>query len=253
MNKSNKILIVVLTFIVVCVVGYALFSENITVTGSATAKGSFDITTTCELGLSEDAFNAFMTEAPDGVEMTYADYKNYLQGGYENDSCVVNENKVTLQTSLLYPSAQRYILDVVLPADIDDYFPQELNVYNLADDSLFATYHLPEDESIIDVNEYAHFVPLGDGSIFVGINKDNKISQSEEDFNENSMMVKDATGKSYFRIRTGEKIIISFLAEWDEVATDNKHYSQSIMTVELPFSQITNDMYETKDGVISNF
>ena len=35
MNKNNKLLIGMLTFVVVCVVGYALFSENITVTGSA--------------------------------------------------------------------------------------------------------------------------------------------------------------------------------------------------------------------------
>ena len=35
MNKNNKILIAVLAFVLVCVVGYALFSENITVTGTA--------------------------------------------------------------------------------------------------------------------------------------------------------------------------------------------------------------------------
>ena len=49
MNKSNKVLLGVLAFVVVCVVGYALFSETITVTGTATAKGSFDISYTCEI------------------------------------------------------------------------------------------------------------------------------------------------------------------------------------------------------------
>ena len=53
MNKSNKILLGVLSFVVVCVVGYALFSENITVTGTATAKGSFDITASCNTGASD--------------------------------------------------------------------------------------------------------------------------------------------------------------------------------------------------------
>ena len=43
MNKNNKLLIGMLTFVVVCVVGYALFSENITVTGSATASGDWSI------------------------------------------------------------------------------------------------------------------------------------------------------------------------------------------------------------------
>ena len=46
MNRGNKLLLGVLAFVVVCVVGYALFSETITVTGTATAKGDFEITTT---------------------------------------------------------------------------------------------------------------------------------------------------------------------------------------------------------------
>ena len=49
MNKSNKILIGVLSFVVVCVVGYALFSDNITVTGTATAQGQFMIVPSCEV------------------------------------------------------------------------------------------------------------------------------------------------------------------------------------------------------------
>ena len=46
MNKSNKLLIGILAFVVVCVIGYALFSETITVTGTAMAKGNFDIKVT---------------------------------------------------------------------------------------------------------------------------------------------------------------------------------------------------------------
>ena len=64
MNKSNKILLGVLSFVVVCVVGYALFSEKITVTGTATASGNFDINYTCQTGLAnvdgiyDNAFNS---------------------------------------------------------------------------------------------------------------------------------------------------------------------------------------------------
>ncbi len=46
MKNGNKILLGILVFVVVCVVGYALFSETITITGTATAKGNFEITTT---------------------------------------------------------------------------------------------------------------------------------------------------------------------------------------------------------------
>lgn len=55
MNKSNKILIGVLAFVVVCVIGYALFSENITITGTATASGTFDISYNCWVA-TEDNF-----------------------------------------------------------------------------------------------------------------------------------------------------------------------------------------------------
>ena len=49
MDKKNKLLLGALTFVVVCVIGYALFSETITVTGTSTAKGQFLITSTCEV------------------------------------------------------------------------------------------------------------------------------------------------------------------------------------------------------------
>ncbi len=46
MKNGNKILLGILVFVVVCVVGYALFSETITVTGTATASGKVDLTVT---------------------------------------------------------------------------------------------------------------------------------------------------------------------------------------------------------------
>ena len=49
MNKENKILLGVLAFVVVCVVGYALFSETITINGTATATGDFDIGFECSV------------------------------------------------------------------------------------------------------------------------------------------------------------------------------------------------------------
>ena len=95
MNKSNKILLGVLSFIVVCVVGYALFSENITVTGTATASGSFDIVTTCQTGIDSRI----------GTTTSLGWNK---EGGFINDSCTVTGNKVSMTTEFLYPGAQRY-------------------------------------------------------------------------------------------------------------------------------------------------
>ena len=46
MNKKNKILVGCLALLLVLSVGYALFSEQVTINGTATAKGDFEITTT---------------------------------------------------------------------------------------------------------------------------------------------------------------------------------------------------------------
>lgn len=51
MNKRNKILAGCLVLQLALSVGYALFSETITINGKATAKGNFDITATCTPGL----------------------------------------------------------------------------------------------------------------------------------------------------------------------------------------------------------
>ena len=50
MSKNNKIILVILTFIVSLMIGYALFSETVTISGTATSQGQFKITTSCITG-----------------------------------------------------------------------------------------------------------------------------------------------------------------------------------------------------------
>ena len=52
MKKKNMIIIGIITLILVVAVGYALFSDTLTITGSATAKGNFELTYFCEKDLS---------------------------------------------------------------------------------------------------------------------------------------------------------------------------------------------------------
>ena len=54
MNNKNKILVGCLALLLVLSVGYALFSETITINGTATAKGNFDITYTCWVATEDD-------------------------------------------------------------------------------------------------------------------------------------------------------------------------------------------------------
>ena len=52
--KNNKIFIVCLALLLTLSIGYAYFSESITVSGTASAKGSFDITLNCSQGYHSD-------------------------------------------------------------------------------------------------------------------------------------------------------------------------------------------------------
>ena len=95
MNNKNKVLVGCLALLLVLSVGYALFSDTITINGTATAKGSFDITATCETGIS----NKLGTVESLGL---------YAEGGYENDTCSVTDDTVSFNTGFLYPGARRY-------------------------------------------------------------------------------------------------------------------------------------------------
>ena len=124
MSKNNKLLILTLSFVVVCVVGFALFSETITVTGTATAYGNFDMIVTCEKGIS----SKISSIAPAAFADTDIDL--YTDNGYENDYCNVSGNSVTYGASLKYPGAARYFtikiknngtMDAVITNESHDY------------------------------------------------------------------------------------------------------------------------------------
>ena len=49
MNKKKGIIIGILAVILVAAVGYAIFSDTLTIKGTATAQGNFDLTYTCSI------------------------------------------------------------------------------------------------------------------------------------------------------------------------------------------------------------
>ncbi len=97
MNKRNKVLLGCLTLLLVLSVGYALFSETITINGTATAKGNFDIETTCQTGVVEEIRAPYLA-LENGV---------FEESAYENDTCTVTNNVVSFSTDLKYPTAAR--------------------------------------------------------------------------------------------------------------------------------------------------
>lgn len=91
MNSKNKILVGCLALLLTLSVGYALFSDTITINGTATAKGSFDMTVTCEVVTSETA-----TDAEKGTVMTV--------GGTGN--CQIDDDTITTTSTLTKPTDQ---------------------------------------------------------------------------------------------------------------------------------------------------
>ncbi len=95
MKNKNKILLGLLVFVLSCMVGYALFSETITVTGTATASGSFSLKVTCQRGI----LSKIGTVQSLGLK---------AEGGYKNDACSVVGNNVSVSAEFLYPTSGRY-------------------------------------------------------------------------------------------------------------------------------------------------
>ena len=245
-KKSQRNLIICLSVILLLSIGYALFSDNITITGTAKAKGTFALSTTCTMGFSEDISNYT------GME------QNEMQHGYADESCVPSDNTVTMKTSLLYPGASRYFtvtitntgsMDAVLPLGDEGgsqyEISQMLTLYNIDGSSTGLTYGSSNLGFYEIARDYAYFVRFGDGTAMLAKNANGEVSM---DPNEIGMMVKDSSGNSYFRLKPGESAIVMILVQWSEDATDKTKTSEVTGTLTLLFTQAALDLEDTTEG-----
>ena len=120
MNNKNKILVGCLALLLVLSVGYALFSETVTINGTATAKGDFDITSNCSAGIKDELGISY--EELRNIGLTSS--ASLIDVGYENDVCTVDGSKVSFSSNLLYPGAiRRFTVEFkntgTIPAQID--------------------------------------------------------------------------------------------------------------------------------------
>ena len=96
MDKTrNKIFVGCLALLLVMVAGYALFSQNLNITGTAKAQGDFSLAITCQPGIPDNLKNI-------------ADFQ--IENGYYDDSCTVNGNNLNYQVSFKWPGARRYFI-----------------------------------------------------------------------------------------------------------------------------------------------
>ena len=104
MDKTrNKIFVGCLALLLVMVVGYALFSQNLNIMGTATAKGDFSITPTCQPGIPSNLVEG------DNTKAIISYYESGIQeNGYYDDSCTVSGDTVDFKSGFKWPGARRY-------------------------------------------------------------------------------------------------------------------------------------------------
>ena len=93
LSKNNKILVGCLALLLVMSVGYALFSDTITINGSATAKGEFELTTTCDM---------------DAQAMNAAGIEQIEKGSITDAKISCEGNVVNASATLGYPGSFKY-------------------------------------------------------------------------------------------------------------------------------------------------
>ena len=251
MNKNNKLLIGMLTFVVVCVVGYALFSENITVTGSATASGDWSITASCS--------DTIPAEVREDYEITD------IQGGFADDSCTVSGNKITSKATLLYPTAMKLhhaeykntgSVNAVFKMGPRENYPLDdafntagnlsikLDLYDKKTDQLYKSY---TDTSILENNNY--------GIVFIDKvyikTVDGHYLNEDEELLANETLYKDSEGNYYLEIKPGESIVFIISENWAKKAEQTDYYSITNITLDMKLIQKTDDLIkQTESGYI---
>ena len=102
MDKTrNKIFVGCLALLLVMVAGYALFSQNLNITGTAKAQGGFSVTATCQAGIPANLVESLKS-------MIGTDWVD--ENGYYDDSCTVNGNNINFKTSFKWIGARRYFV-----------------------------------------------------------------------------------------------------------------------------------------------
>ena len=210
-SKENKIIIGLLALIIVLSVGYALFSETITIKGSATAKGDFGFTTTCDAGLSKDLEDIFGAET-------------ILQGGYKEEYCEPNGTTVDFGATLEFPTAARAFTVTMkntgsIPAK-----------FNPEEDIIISS-------SIVDEENGREFqdVSFLEGML-MAVSIDGQIYVDSEEFPETAF---DSEGNIV--INPNDSLIIVASAVWNYLGTNEYNHTTTVNknTITVNFEQIT--------------
>lgn len=226
-NKTT--VIIVLALFLSVSVGYALFGDTITIEGTATAQGNFDIEATCLTNISDELNNV--------IEYPIGTIVNSIGEGYSNESCFVVDDKMSYSVSLEYPGAYKIygvklknigtIDGAVSAADFVPAFENNtINVYNAANDTIVRT----ETGSDKFFNIYGNAVQNA-----------NNVYKSMDNLTEDELNYffnfENEENPSYI-LRVGASWYWLFKAQWPtEGYSEDGVYYEAKQTIEFPFTQ----------------
>ena len=242
MRKSinRTTVIIVLAVFLSISVGYALFSDTITIEGTATAQGKFDIEASCLTNVTTDMLYEFGFEDVQKDDTTVAEL--FKEHGYKDESCVVSDDKVTYSVGLEYPTATKYQwIKMKNNGNIPAYF-DAANVSEQTHNNLIKKYD-SQNNLLETINETDNpFIILSldlvaqsvDGTYY-------NLLENEEEFFANFAYINEETGESKIILEPGESLYVPLVATWDEETfTENNVKYEATGTFEIDWQQYTD-------------
>ena len=246
MRKSinrTTVLIVLAVFLTLSV-GYALFSDTITIEGTATAQGNFDIEASCIKDVSTDMLYeyGFIDDQKDHITVA----EQFKQHGYKDVSCVVNDDTVTYSVGLEYPTAKKYsFVKMKNNGSIPAYYKFDLENFRHA--NIVKKYD--EQNNLLetintDGTGLYNFIEL-DLLLMVAQDVDGNyynLHENYDEFVDKFGFEDEETYELTFILKPGESLYIPLIAEWfdgkDGYNENNVKY-EAIGTFEFDWQQYT--------------
>ena len=253
MRKSinRTTVIIVLAIFLSVSVGYALFSDTITIVGTATAQGNFDIEASCTMGYDNDLRIALGLYEED-----------IMESGYKNESCVIGDNKATINVELEYPGASRaFIVNMKNTGTIDAFIKlhQLLEVVsgigdseiNLKTTNIVTGEVTNKNYIMYDQDEYDWQFPTLDFiATWVRLEDGTYLVENSDDYQTKSMIYKDSNGNNYLKISPNETLVTFGNIIWDEDAEMQGYTSETKFAFPYEFIQKTSDMVLDPDAEV---
>ena len=254
MNNKNKILVGCLALLLVLSVGYALFSDTITINGTATAKGDFAFEITTMKGIDADIKTSNMYAILNDYGVSGDTISFGSEEGVEISSITNTNNTITYSASISEPGQSQYFTAKItntgtIPMTFDIY-------YDYQENATIEGNLLMNDGALFDVNKVINATQGGEGSEYGFSAFDyNSISRLKESLTSTqdiyvSKAIYDELNANFDAgvdalpiIETGESVYLVFLSIW----TNNSLFNENVMgidvtvsnTITIPIKQVT--------------